>query len=362
MNMPSHTSPVRTAVEIAVSLLLIFIILYWSLQILSPFVNLIIWAAVIAIAIYKPFLKLQSAVGGRKKLAVALFVILGLAIVAVPAWMFVGSIMDSVSEIHTSLDTAEFSVSPPNERVKDWPVVGKKLYAGWSAAATNTEAWLAENIESVKAIAGTVLSKLAGMGLGVLQFVISILIAAVFLSNSESIGEAMRRFSQRLVGDHAEDMLDLSTATVRSVTVGVLGIAFIQAFFGGLGMVVVGVPAAGILALLILVLGIAQLPPLLILIPVMIYVFSVESTMMAVIFMIWSLLVSFSDMVLKPMLLGRGVEVPMLVILLGAIGGMLMSGIIGLFVGAVVLALGYKLFQAWLKMGEPAAGDAGGGV
>ena len=146
----------------------------------------------------------------------------------------------------------------------------------------------------------------------------------------------------------------MSTSTIRSVAVGVIGIAFIQAVLGGLGMMFAGVPAAGLLAIFILVLAIAQLPPLLILGPVAFYVFSAESTTVSLIFLVWSIIVSFSDAVLKPLFLGRGVDVPMLVILLGAIGGMISSGIVGLFVGAVILALGYKLVGEWLSWGEPA--------
>jgi predicted PurR-regulated permease PerM len=344
MNNQLQASPVRTAIEIAVNLLLIFIILAWCLQILRPFISFIVWGAVIAIAMYKPFLKLQSAVGGRKKLAVALFAILGLAVVLVPAWMFAGSILDTTTEVKTVLESGDVNIQPPNESVKEWPVIGEKLHAQWSAAAVNFGDWIEANSEFIKTVTNKLFSKVAEIGLGVLH--------------AETIGEGMNRLFRRLVGDRAEGMLMLTTSTVQSVTVGVLGIAFIQAFLGGLGMVVAGVPAAGVWALLILILGIAQLPPLLILIPAMIYVFSVESTTVAVIFMIWSLLVSFSDMVLKPLLLGRGVEAPMLVILLGAIGGMIMSGIIGLFVGAVVLAIGYVLLQSWLELGEPEGGDA----
>jgi len=358
MSATPQASPVRTAIEIAVNLLLVFILLAWCLQILKPFLSLIVWGAVIAIATYTPFLKLQSSLGGRKKLAVIVFTLIALAIILVPAWLFVGSILESSGQLRASLESGTFTVPDPNESVKSWPLVGEKLYQQWAAAAGNFEAWLTANSETVKAVVGGLVAKLGGIGLGVLQFVISTLIAAAMIANAESIGAGMQRMFRRVAGDSAEGMLSLTTSTVRSVTTGVLGIAFIQAFLAGLGMMVAGVPAAGVWTLLILILGIAQLPPLLVLIPVIVYVFSVESTTVAVVFMIWSLLVAFSDIVLKPLLLGRGVEAPMLVILLGAIGGMLMSGIIGLFVGAVVLALGYTLLVAWLKSGEPDADEA----
>lgn len=356
MNYPSQKDPVKTAIEIAVNLTLIAIIVIWCFNIIKPFISIIIWAAVIAISMWKPFLKLQSMMGGNRKLALALFTILGLAIVIVPAWMFVGSIVDSATQVTQSLESGEFKVDPPSESVKEWPVVGNKVYASWSQAATNFEAWLEDNAETVKAIAGGAAKRAAGIGVGALQFIISTLIAAAFLANADNLVRGVRVLFARLMGDKADGMMKLSGATVTSVAVGVLGISFIQASLAGIGMMVVGVPAAGVLALLVLIFCIAQLPPWLILFPVIGYVYSVESGTVATVFAVWAVVVSFLDMVLKPIMLGRGVEAPMLVILLGAIGGMLMSGIIGLFVGAVVLALGYKLMEAWLVMYDDDSG------
>jgi len=350
---PQQPSSVRQAIEIAINLGLIIIVVAWCLQILRPFVSIIIWAAVIAIAVYGPFLSLQRALGDRRKLAVVLLATIGLALVIIPAWMFAGSLIQSGTEVSQNLADGTLKIPPPSTSVKDWPLIGDPLYASWASAASDLEDFLQKHSVQVRSVLGTILSKAAGAGIGVLQFIFSIVIAAVFLAHAEKTKLAMQRFCRRLMADRGDEMLNLSVATIRSVVNGVLGIAAIQALLGGLGMFLVGVPATGLWALLILILVIAQLPALLILGPVIVYVFSVESTTVAVIFMIWSLVVSMSDLVLKPLMLGKGVEAPMLVILLGAIGGMIMSGIIGLFVGAVVLALGYKLFQAWLDLGEP---------
>lgn len=352
MNTASQKNSVQIAIEIAINLFLIFVILAWCLQILKPFISLIAWAAIISISMYKPFLKLKDLLGGNKKLALAIFTVIGMAIIIIPGWMFAGSILNSAQEITVALDTGEVGIHLPNESVKEWPIIGAKVHAGWTAAATNFQAWVVAHAEMVKSIASTILSVAAGIGIGILQFLISTLIAAAFLANAESIGAGLRVLLARLVGDKADDYMKLTTATVTSVTVGVLGISFIQSFLAGLGMMIVGVPAAGIIALVVLIFCIAQLPPWLIMFPVMFYVFSVESTTTATIFAVWAVIVSFLDMVLKPMFLGRGVDAPMLVILLGAIGGMIMSGIIGLFVGAIVLALGYKLMEAWLESGS----------
>jgi predicted PurR-regulated permease PerM len=248
-----------------------------------------------------------------------------------------------------------FDVAPPNEQVQQWPVVGERIYTAWTDAASNFEQFLEDYAPQLEKLVSFAAGKVAGIGLTVLAFLFSTLIAAFMLAHDAAVVRATYRLSHRLMGEHGDAFVDLSVATIRSVTVGVLGIAFIQALGTGLGMWLVGVPGTGLWALLVLILVIAQLPALLVMLPVIVWVFSQESTTVAVVFAVWSIAVSMSDAVLKPMLLGRGVDAPMLVILLGAIGGMLLYGILGLFVGAVVLALGYRMFMIWLALGE--AGD-----
>jgi predicted PurR-regulated permease PerM len=340
---------VRVSLEIAVNLFVVFLIIAWCLQILMPFAGVILWGTVIGISAYKPFCSVRERTGG--KLAVTLFALVGLGIVLVPAWLFAASIFESIRGFAEAVNAGSFAVPLPSERVQEWPLVGERIFEAWSAAATNFESFLEAYSGQLKDVAAFAAGKAARLGVTVLMFVFSIVIAVAMLANDVAIKAAMHRLFARLVGEErADDVLSLTTATIRSVTMGVLGVAFIQAVLGGLGMVVAGVPGAGVWAVVILVLAIAQLPPLLVLLPAMIYVFAHASTTMAVVFMVWSIAVSFSDSLLKPLLLGRGVDVPTLVILLGAIGGMIMSGILGLFVGAVVLALGYKMLIAWLDL------------
>ena len=352
-NSPIPDSPTKQALEISIRLGIIFLILFICLQILWPFVTVLAWAAIIAVALYKPFLKLVDMVGGRKKLAVVLITLIGLAIILVPAVSLSLSMADSAVELGHDIAAGTVHVPPPTESVKDWPVIGEKTYTFWHDASTNLRDLLAKYPDQLKSVSKLLLSSAAGVGVGILQFVISILIAAAFLSNADILINSMKKLAQRLAGNDGLDMLDMSAGTIKSVAVGVLGIAMVQAILGGLGMLAVGVPAAGLIALVLLIFAIAQVPLLIVMLPVCFYVFSVESsTTVAVIFLIWSVVVSVGDAALKPMFLGRGVDAPMLVILLGAIGGMITSGIIGLFVGAVVLAVGYKLFRAWVVMDE----------
>jgi len=182
--------------------------------------------------------------------------------------------------------------------------------------------------------------------------VLSMIIAGVFLVSAEGGYKTALTISSSLIGDRGVALVDLAVATIRSVAKGVLGVAIIQALLSGIGLAVMGVPAAGLWAGAVLILAIIQLPPLIILGPIAFWLFSVADPVPATIFAVYAFIVSISDSFLKPMFLGRGMEIPMLVILIGAIGGAMLSGIIGLFVGAVILALGYEILVAWMKTDE----------
>jgi predicted PurR-regulated permease PerM len=351
----SRKSFTNEAIEIAIRLALLFLILTWCLQIVSPFISLVAWGGIIAVAIYSPYLKLVNRLGGRKKLAVALIATIGIGVILVPVVSLSGSLIDGATRLGSQISSGQMHVPPPSESVSEWPLIGEKIYPVWKQASENLGASLRQYPEQLTVVGKKLLSLAAGVGAGVLQFVVSTLMAAVFLLNAESVNQGLKKLVNRLTAEKGDELLALTAATIRSVAVGVIGIAFIQAMLGGIGMLFVVVPAAGLLAILILVLAIAQLPPILILGPVAVYVFSVESTMVAVLFLAWAIIVSASDMVLKPLMLGRGVNVPMLVILLGAIGGMITTGIVGLFIGAVILGVGYTLIIAWVGRIEPPA-------
>jgi len=355
----------QEVIETVIALVLLTWIAWWCLKIMGPFLPLVIWGAIIAVAIYPLFQKLRDRFGGRGKLTLGLLLAVFLVVLIAPLWSFTDSTLATVSSIRGQLDAGTLHIPPPRESVADWPAVGDKVYLAWSSASANLSEFMAEHQQQIRDIAERGLKVLAGVGIGALQFLVSVIIALFLMHYAEPIEELMRRLAVRLADSHGPDLLKLSVATVRSVAVGVLGIAAIQAVLAGIGMAVVGVPATGIWTLLVLFVAIAQLPPWLVLIPIIIYVFSAESTMVATLFAIWSMAVSFADMVLKPMFLGRGVDAPMPVILIGAIGGMLAAGIVGLFIGAILLAFGYKLFVAWLSLGEtpvtPESPSADGG-
>jgi len=348
---------IRRGIEASLRVGVIALLVLWSLKIMRPFIGPVAWGVIIAVAVFPAYNALATRLGNRRKMVAALFVLVALAALLIPSAQFFGSTIDSLRDVATRMEAGTLTIPPPSDKVRDWPLIGEQVDETWRLASTNLEAAFQRYKPQLEGVGKRLLAAGADLGLGVIQFVISIIIAGVFLVTAGSMKSAALRIGRRFAGEDGAEFAVLAEKTIRSVAIGVLGVATIQSLLGGLGMVVVGVPGAPLLALLILVVAIIQLPPILILGPVAVYVFSVESTVPAVIFLIWSLLVSFSDAVLKPLLLGRGVQVPTLVILIGAIGGMAASGIIGLFLGAVILALAYQLFLAWLDSGAETASE-----
>jgi predicted PurR-regulated permease PerM len=295
---------------------------------------------------------LAARIGGQEKLSATFFVLLGLAILLLPAFVLTESSFVTLKNVGNQLHLGTVSVPPPNESVAEWPLIGEQVHSIWSAAAGNLEETLNKYKDELKALGGHIVRLAGSMAIGILQFVASIIIAGVFLVGAEGGRRTSLMFASSLVGDRGEALTDLAVATIRSVAKGVLGVAIIQALLAAIGLVVAGIPAAGIWTFAVLLLAIMQLPPIIVLAPIAIWFFSVAEPVPATIFLVYSLVVSFSDGILKPLFLGRGVDVPMIVILLGAIGGMIMSGIVGLFIGAIVLAIGYQVLMAWMETDE----------
>jgi len=339
----------KRTIETSIRIGLIALLLLWCFQIVRPFIQPIVWGIILAIAVQPAYLRLVRVAGGRERLSATILVVGALMLLIVPSVTITSSLVESATELAGSLKEGELKVPPPPSPVADWPIIGERLHALWTTASRNLEAAIGQAKPQLKAIGSWILSRGASAGFGIVMFALSIVIAGVMLSYGDRATDAARRIARRLVQERGDELVELTGDTVQSVTRGILGVALIQAVLAGIGLLVVGVPAAGLWVLLILFLAAVQIPTLLILGPIIVYVFATSSTAVAVLFAIWSTAVGLSDNVLKPLLLGRGTDVPMLVIFMGAIGGFVLEGIIGLFVGAVVLAVGYTLFKAWLE-------------
>lgn len=331
----------------------VFILLWLCFQLARPFLPVVIWAMVISVAVYPLHTALTDKLGGKSKLSATIIALIGAAIVVVPMWALGSSTFAALKKVGNELEAGTASVPPPDPSVAEWPLIGERVHGLWTAAARDLDGTL-QQFQPEFGEAGRALLGLAGhTAITALLFLVSILIAVALFSQADSGKAAAKKIATNLAGEqHGDSIVELSIATVRSVVKGVLGVAVLQAILAAIGLVVMGVPAAGVWAGLVLVLAIIQLPPALILLPIAIWVFSTASPVPATIFLVYSLIVSGSDAFLKPMLLGRGLETPMLVILIGALGGAMTMGIIGLFVGAVVLSVGYQLFSAWMSWDE----------
>jgi len=336
------------ALEVTIRIAALGLLLFWCLKIARPFIEPAVWGIIIAVAIHPVYTRLESALGGRGGLAATLITLLAMAVLIVPTIMLSASLLNTAHTLAAQFNQGTLTIPAPPEGARSWPVIGERFYDFWGLASNNLEAALSKIRPQIKALGGWLLPTAASAGAGILRFVISIIISGALLAHSRASHQFARAFATRLAGERGPALVDLARATVRSVAQGVLGVAIIQAILAGMGFLVVDLPAAGLWSLLVLLVAVVQIPPLLILIPIIIYVFSTATTTTAVVFMIWGIFVSISDTFLKPLVLGRGVQVPMLVVLVGAIGGLMLSGIIGLFLGAVILALGYELFKAWL--------------
>ncbi len=338
--------------EIFVRLALVAALAAWCMLILSPFVSIIIWGMIIAVALHPLFIWMLGKLGWSRGRTATLLTLLLLALLIAPTVEFSRAMISNAAELADGLENKTLVIPPAPEKVKDWPVVGEKVFEGWDLFNKNLEDALQEYNEEIRQASRWLLNTAAGAGIGVLQFVLSIIIAGVSLAYSESAGGFARKLGRRLAGEPGENYADLMSATIRGVAQGVLGVAFIQAFLAGMGFIVMGIPAAGLWTLLVLILAIVQISPGLVLVPTIIYVFSVADTVPAVLYMAWALGVGFLDNILKPILLARGVPVPMAVIFLGAIGGFILTGFVGLFTGAVIMVMGYELFMTWLNLEE----------
>jgi len=350
-----YTKAIATALRIGFVGLLIIL----SYLILKPFLVVVMWGIIIAVGIYPLFKKFAALLGNRKKLASTIITVFALAILIIPSYYLMESTIDGIQNLAAELEEGTFKVPPPSENIAEWPLIGKPVYDTWKLTSVNIESAIKAFEPQIKELASNILSGVLGLGSTVLLSLVSIIIAGALLVKAESAEIAARKAFKVLIGKKGEGFTELASATIRSVVQGVLGVAIIQSVVSGIVMLIFDIPLAGLWALIVLFLAIIQLPPILILGPVAAYAFTILDTTSAIIFLVLSIIISMSDAFLKPIFLGRGVDVPTLVILLGAIGGMMLSGIIGLFVGAVILALAYKVYQALLEETSLPANESG---
>jgi predicted PurR-regulated permease PerM len=346
-----NQSAENSVYDTTIRLFILLLIIGWCLMIMHPFINIMLWSLILALAIYPLHNVLSKKMGGRPKLASFLIVFSILLLVILPTVLLINSLVDEVKELKVSYDSGTLTIPPPTEKVKEWPIVGKNLYDAWHDASDDLEEMIIKYKDQLIDVGSKLGKGILGAVGGVIQIMAALIIAGILLIVGGA-GESVRKFFRKVAGERGDEFADATQKTVGNVVKGILGVALILALLHGIIFLLAGVPYAGIWTLLVLVLGILQIPLVIITLPIIIYMFSVKDTTSAIIWTVLLLLAGFSDNVLKPILLGKDAPVPMLVIFIGVIGGFIFSGFIGLFTGAIIMSLGYKLFVGWINSND----------
>lgn len=337
--------------DVAIRLALVALVVYWSFVLLRPFIAVLIWAAILSVTLYPIYLLLRRVLGGRATSAAFLLTILALVVILGPISTLVVALVDNLTSIAERVAQGTLKVPPPPAYLAEWPLIGGRLSSFWQTASVGLDQALASIEPQLKDAALKLLEIAGGIGLGVLQFTLATVIAGFTYGRAAGIQKSLKSFALRAAPGVGESFVDLAGGTVRSVARGVVGISLLQAILFGLGALVAGIPLAGLWTFVVLVLAIVQIGPGLVIIPVIIFAWSTMDTVSAVILTAYLVPVTLLDNVLKPIVMGRGLPVPMLVIFIGVIGGTMAHGLIGLFVGPIVLTLGYELARAWIAIG-----------
>lgn len=347
----------RQLLDVYISAGLVAGLVFLCFIILSPFMSMLLWAVVLAVTLYPLHQMLANKLGGNQGRAAVAMVLMGILLIGTPVTFLSISLADSVAGMAKSLDAEKLEIQAPPAKVAEIPVVGDKLHTAWTTASENLPALIQKMRPAIGDTLKSMLAFFANSVTGLLMFLFAFIIAGVIVAYGKEGAVNARRICRRFMGpERGDSFAALSTSTIRAVATGVIGVAFIQAVLIGLVLMIAGIPFAGVLAGIALVLGIAQVPALIIALPVIGYMWTLGdyATVPAAIYSVLLLVAGMADNVLKPLLLGRGVEAPMPVILLGALGGMVAGGLLGMFLGAVMLALGYQMFMGWVELQEPA--------
>jgi predicted PurR-regulated permease PerM len=349
MNQTAKPSLIDTILRIVV----LFLLIAWCIGIILPFVEPVIWGAIIAVALHPFFARVKRWMGNRNMLAGVLLTLLILVILLLPTALLIRSLVEGIQSLAIQVKNQTLVIPPPDPSVAGWPLIGKPVSEIWLLASQSLESVITTYREPLSKLGISFLGPLGGFGKSLIMFFVSVIIAGVFLIKADASADFVRRLVHRLAGERSDEIIPVTGVTIQNVAKGILGVAFFQFLTAGIVFLLASVPLAGLWAFVVLVFAILQVPTTVVIVPVIIYLFSAKELMPAILWTIPLLVIALSDNVLKPLLMGKGSTVPMLVIFLGAIGGLIFSGLIGLFTGAMVLSIGYNLMVHWIGEAKP---------
>ncbi|MBD9447559.1 AI-2E family transporter [Rhizobium sp. RHZ01] len=356
----AEAGPAQISVEARVSDLvrigIIGLFAYWSLQLIAPFALIVIWSAILAVALFPMFTGLSRLLGNRPKLSATIIVIACLVLIIAPLALVAVNFADAILALVAQLKSDNFTLPAAPEAIRGWPVVGERLYAGWNQVAGNLAAAIMKFQAPLREVMGVIIAKFAAIGGGVLSFVASVILSGIFLTMSPRLAATIQVLAGRIGGERGVGFARLAGSTVRNVSRGVIGVALLQTLLCGLCFAFFDIPARGALTFVVFMLCLMQLGPGLVLIPAIIWAWFSWPASMAFAFTVVAIPITVVDNVLKPILMSRGLSTPMPVILIGVIGGTLSHGLLGLFLGPIVLSVFYELLRAWAWPSETLPG------
>lgn len=338
-------------IDTILRMVVLFFLIAWCIAIILPFFETVIWGAIIAVTLHPFFAIAKRWMGNRNALAGILVTLATLVILLLPTAWLTRSLVVGIQNLIVQFKNQTLVIPPPDPSVAGWPLIGKPISEIWALASESLESVITTYREPLLKLGMKSLGSLGGFGKSLVMFFVSVIIAGAFLIKTDASAAFVRKLTRRLAGERSEEIIPVTGITIQNVVKGILGVAFFQFLTAGGLFILAGVPFPGLWAFAILILAILQLPSAIVIIPVIIYLFSIKALIPAILWTIALLAVSLSDNVLKPLLMGKGSSVPMLVIFLGAIGGFILSGLLGLFTGAIVLSVGYNLMIQWIDEG-----------
>jgi len=345
-----NSSPSRDLTRTTLAVLFLCLLIATCFWILRPFLTPLIWGAMIVVATWPMLLGVQAHLGRRRWMAVAVMTVLLLLVLIVPVTIAIATIVGKSDDIVAwAKSPSTFTLPPPPEWVGKLPLAGPKIAEQWTQLAAAGPGELAGTLRPYASkIAGWFVAEVGGLGIMLLQFLLTVIICAVFYAGGEQAANRIRQFARRLAGERGENATVLAAKAIRGVALGVVVTALAQSVLGGIGLAVTGVPAAAILTAVMFVLCIAQLGPVLVLVPAIVWLFWKDHSVAGSVLIAWTIVVGTIDNVLRPILIKKGADLPLLLIFAGVIGGLFSFGIIGLFIGPVVLAVSHTLLAAWI--------------
>jgi predicted PurR-regulated permease PerM len=337
--------------RIVLGVLFIGALILSTAWIMRPFLSALLWATMIVISTWPVLLSLQKRLGGRRGLATTILTITLLLVLVVPLTLSVSALVGNIDSVVAWVkDLSHFKLPPPPGWVANVPLRGPKIAAEWQQISDGGPAALSAKLAPyAKSSLGWFARQIGGVGAIIGQFLLTVIICAILYSTGETAASGIRRFSYRLAGVNGERAAILAAGTIRGVAIGVIVTAVIQTLIAGIGLVVCSIPAAAFLTAACLMLCIAQLGPLLVMLPVVIWKYSTGDILWGSVLLVFTLLAGTIDNVIRPILIKKGADLPLLLIFAGVIGGLVSFGIMGIFVGPVVLAVTYALIKEWVE-------------